>query len=164
MTSETKALLREAIEKDRLAARVLDTAAGLVEQGWCRFNMARTADGEDCTPQSPRACQWCARGALTAAFARLGLTRRERPYAYYVWDRLHPHGRSGADRARHALNLHIAGGDEMRVAKGCFPSITTWNDEPGRTQRGVVFAFRHAAANLRRRIEIVQDGIREAGG
>lgn len=165
MTPETIEALRESVEKDLLAARVLDTAALRIVRGWCRFNMARTADGEDCEPQSPSACQWCASGALDAAHFQLGLTRRDDPYRYLVWDRKRqPHGQSAAGRARYEMHLHLAGGDYAKVRAGNHKSITTWNDEEGRTKANILQAFGEAAGNIRLRIEVVQKGIREATG
>ena len=163
MKPETIEALRESVERDLVAARVLDTAALRIVRGWCRFNMARDADGVDCEPQSESARQWCASGALNAAHFQLGLTRRDDPYRYFVWDRKRqPHGQSAARRARYEMHVQLAGGDYARVRAGNHKSITTWNDEEGRTKAEIIQAFRDAAGAIRLRIEIVQKGIREA--
>ena len=160
MTPETIEQLRESVEKDLLAARLLDTAALFIVRGWCRFNMARNERGDDVQATDAAACRWCASGALTAAQAQLRLTCAS-IYGGMVWDaKREPLGQSASSRARGALAEHLK---QHHTEPGRFtPGLTQWNDDGARTKAQVIFAFRDAAGSLRLRIEAVAKRIRGA--
>lgn len=51
--------------------RVLEKARAKIEQGWCKEFVARDEHGAVVAPRSPRACSWCAEGAILASTRRL---------------------------------------------------------------------------------------------
>jgi hypothetical protein len=61
---ETTALPPEASDA---VTRLLIRARGFLERGWCRWAQARSATGRHVRPDSRRAVEWCAYGALVAA-------------------------------------------------------------------------------------------------
>ena len=51
-----------------MAAKILDRAADLVDQGWCRFTQAKDVSGRLAVrPTAPEAAQWCLIGAIIMA-------------------------------------------------------------------------------------------------
>ena len=158
LSNETIVKLRESNELDSLAARLLDCAAvSFIEKAWGRGDNARSADGSYCLPTSPEAVQWCAQGALSAAAFKLGVLVRDETYTAAI---VYANARRGSRitaRARHALQVAAAGGNETEAPQ---ISIKDWNDAPKQTAEKVAEAFRIGAGYLRERIEAVQDGIK----
>ena len=160
LSNATIVKLRESNELDSLAARLLDCAAlSFIEKAWGRGCHARSADGNYCLPTSPEAVQWCAHGALSAAAFKLGVLVRDERFTAAIVYADSKRGPRITARARHALQVAAAGGNE--TAAPCI-SITDWNDAPKQTTVRVAEAFRQGAGYLRERIEAVQDGIRRA--
>ena len=48
------------------AKQILQEGRTLIEKGWTQEKFARDADGDAVLAKSPRACAWCAEGALYA--------------------------------------------------------------------------------------------------
>jgi hypothetical protein len=64
--------MSETVEaQDIDAQRILHLAANLVEGGWTKGNMALDGMGDSIDPLDPRACAFCAHGALVAAANRI---------------------------------------------------------------------------------------------
>lgn len=53
--------------KGNRAKREIKVAGELLAQGFCKYNMAQTADGHLCDPTAPEAAKFCAWGALERA-------------------------------------------------------------------------------------------------
>ena len=51
---------------------LLTEARKLVKRGWCRQALAVDKEWVTCPPGSPKACRWCATGAVQAASWALG--------------------------------------------------------------------------------------------
>ena len=73
LTPATAEGLRLSKEKDLMAARLLDRAAGYVDEGWTQCCDAVDANGSGVPPFAKRAECWCALGAVRAALVRTGL-------------------------------------------------------------------------------------------
>ena len=98
-------------------AKVLRRAGELVEQGWCRFYLAMTGTGICFEgPTSPKAVQWCARGAIQRAAHELDV----------------------ADESDRVEDL---AGENYGGAFG----LAHWNNDPERTADEVAAALREAA-------------------
>lgn len=107
-------------------ADVLDRAADLIEPegAWTQGAYAKTADGNHFMHgDAAGAVCWCAIGAIDKASASQG-----RDHPNYLW--------LGAAR-------QLA--DILPQACGLNDTITTFNDDPGRTQAEVVAKLREAA-------------------
>jgi hypothetical protein len=150
--------LRKGNDLDRMAARVLDTAAHFVSRGWCQGREATTRQHYpsipvSASPRSAEAACWCASAALLMAQDKLGL-RVPGSNGSWIWR--DDKARRAADRASFALRAVIGGGEAEGI------SIPNWNDSPWREKADVLEAFKQGAGTIRERIEVVQRGIREA--
>jgi len=106
------------------AARILERAADLVEEGWARRCFACDTWGASVEPTSGLAVAWCPLGAIDRASLELGFPDEE-----------------CANAAETILTAEI-----LRLGHHSLP---TWNDEPGRTADEVTDLMREAAASLR---------------
>lgn len=118
--------MSEQIEGRTEIARVLYGAARILEPegAWCQGWYAKDANGmdvrameDDCDALSPRACQFCAVGAIRRAAGD---------------------AEEAVDPAVDVLVRVVK--DDMNA------SVTLWNDAPERTQAEVVAKLREAAA------------------
>lgn len=64
------------------AADVLERAAALVRQGWCKHSLAQDAAGEPVYPTDEDACRWCASGAILRAVHDLDASVPTHLHAY----------------------------------------------------------------------------------
>lgn len=101
-----------------VAARVLERAAALVETGWTQDAYAVTMEGEEVNVCSPRACAWCATGAIHAASA----------------------GRMNFSAA-YALILDVS--RRLKATTGV--ALAAWNDHPDREPEEVALFLRAQA-------------------
>lgn len=98
---------------------ILSRAADILDQpnAWTQDSLAKDSEGAYLnTATSPNACQWCALGAMLKASNNTDI-----------------------NAAANKLKQVIGMGDP-------FYSISSWNDDPARTQAEVVAALREAAA------------------
>lgn len=107
---------------------ILQHAAQLVKHGWTTKVLARGANDTEVFVEHPRACRFCALGAIARAKYDLGETVGGQQDAIRTLQR--------------ALCPHVS--DEGFAADP--PQISDWNDRPGRTQAEVVALFRRAIA------------------
>jgi hypothetical protein len=102
------------------AAGVLDETRKLIEAGWCRGSDARDAAGSPVAPGDPAATEWSLLGALGVVAAQSKVALEELATALA------------------ALAGVIAD-----------PSLSHWNDEPGRTKATVLETLARASSDLR---------------
>lgn len=102
------------------AAEVLEETRKLIEAGWCRGSDARDAAGAAVAPGDPAAIEWSLLGALGVVAAQSKVALEELATALA------------------ALAGVIAD-----------PSLSHWNDEPGRTQETVLATLARASSDLR---------------
>ena len=134
------------------AARLLETAAGLVALGWTRDANARLADSTPCSPESPAAACWCAMGALTAASHELGIHTERDGY-----QDLKVPGADYKTRLRIMGDARIALREAIKErlhpnslsAVSVTLSITNWNDDEADSGDVVARTMKRAAAILR---------------
>ena len=134
------------------AARLLETAAGLVDLGWTTNANARLADGTPCSPEQPAAACWCAQGALTAAQHELGIHTQSDGYQdlsvpapdYSARLRILEQARQGLRKAIEE-GLH----PESLSAVSVTLCITNWNDAEAVGGAQVARTMRRGAAILR---------------
>lgn len=103
-------------------ADVIDYALNLLQHPsrWCQGDYAVTDDGTPCQPAAPDARRWCLLGALERG-----------GYAYgHSIDQLHALARRTAAQPRPDN------------------TITTWNDQPGRTHTEVLDLLRQMRDSL----------------
>ena len=155
--TERVAKLRARNDIDLEAARLLDCAAGKVEQGWTQTANARDGLGEPVNAHDSRAVCWCAHGAINAAAYQIGVTVTDDngQLLYAGTD-------SGIilDRARRAVRLTIERPAASMLAMSGL-SIAKWNDKPERTAGAVAAQLRAGAEKLRLHIERTQRYIAE---
>lgn len=113
-------------EEREEVARVLNDAADLLAPRgrWCRLDLALSDDGMQVEPTSPRACKWCAWGAIQAV------------------------AQSGhiAAQALQAASYSIDG--RIGIMPFTAYRLEYWNDQMGRSKREVIALFRKAAAQV----------------
>ena len=97
-----------------------DVAIAKIEQGWCQGYSAVDKEGTHVSPSDPRACAFCAIGALAAAL----------PDSYQENEQM-------SWRLRRI----------MRNKMGKDLLITEWNDDPATTKEDVLAMFRLAKAD-----------------
>jgi hypothetical protein len=102
------------------AAGVLEETQRLIETGWCRGSDARDAAGGAVAPGDPGATEWSLLGALGVVAAQSKVALEELATALA------------------ALAGVIAD-----------PSLSHWNDVPGRTQASVLATLARASSDLR---------------
>ena len=140
------------IEEAREAARLLETAAGLVDLGWTTNANARLGDGTPCNPEDPAAACWCAQGALTAAQHELGLhTTRDGAQDVTVPSADYSQRLQILSRARQGLRKAIEEGlhPMSLMAVSITLCITNWNDDEAVGGAQVARTMRRGAAILR---------------
>lgn len=135
-----------------VAARLLETAAGLVALGWTTNANARLADGTPCSPEQPAAACWCAQGALTAAQHLMGIhTQRDGGQDIHLAGPVYNERASILDKARNALRDAIREGlhPSSLAAVSVTLCITNWNDDEADGGDVVARTMRRAAELLR---------------
>ena len=161
LTPATVEGLRLSKEKDLMAARLLDRAAGYVEQGWAQCCDAVDANGSGVPPFSKRAECWCALGAIRAAKVRIGLVTLYQDAAgdlQYPRE-MTPFAASVYSRALHAATQAMVGRAPKHPAM--YTSVVTrWNDTEAMSGETVARKLRAGAALIWRRIEDLQRAIR----
>lgn len=115
--------------------RVLHLAANLVWQGWIKGNMAVDGMGDAIDPMDPRACAFCAHGALVAAVRRI-----------------YP------EMSHFKINEKVEDINEAIIGIGLIPDdqgnycanavVHQWNDEAFRMKIDVVETLRKAAEKI----------------
>lgn len=103
-------------------AELLRTARGYIAQGWTQHNVARDAQGDPVTVDSPRAKSWCMLGSVMLAMRNTD------------W------GETNDWRKRVHNRLVDAMLTADPSATGC-TSLAQYNDEPGRTVDEVLAVF-----------------------
>ena len=160
LTPATIEGLRLSKEKDLMAARLLDRAAGYVDEGWTQCCDAVDANGSGVPPFSKRAECWCALGAIRAAKVRIGLVTLYQDAAGDLQypKAMTPFAASVYSRALCAAAQAMAGRTPKHPA--LYASVVTkWNDTEAMSGEAVARKLREAATLIWRRIEHVQTGI-----
>ena len=134
------------------AARLLETAAGLVALGWTTGANARYADGTPCSPEQPAAACWCAMGSMTAASHLMGIHTQTGDYVdLNVPTRDYVKRLRIQTKARYALRKAIAEGrhPSSLSATSVTLCISNWNDDEAEDGGEVSRTMVRAAAILR---------------
>lgn len=134
------------------AARLLETAAGLVDLGWTTNANARAADGTPVSAEAPYAACWCAQGALGAAQHLLGIhTQRDGCIDSELTEPVYIERLRILNRARSALREAIAAGQHPSSLSAVSVTlcITNWNDDEAGDGDEVSRTLRRAGELLR---------------
>ena len=102
----------------------------LVEQGWTRFAMGRTANGTSVSATHPKACKFCAHGGLARACRDLRLTD--------------DHLVKAVQELQNSISY-------ISFENGGGTALTTYNDDSPNKDR-VVKLFADTAKDLKKRI------------
>ena len=107
---------------------------------WATHQMARTANGERTTPESPDARSFCAYGALRVEAFRLVAPTdlASRGGAFKL-----------AEQASKHLGLAVVKRGAKTYARDAPRTVMEWNDAPGRTHRDVIDAYERAMKTTR---------------
>ena len=161
LTPETVEGLRLSKEKDLMAARLLDRAAGYVDEGWTQCTDAVAADGAKVPPYSKRATCWCALGAIRAAQVRIGLMAlyQDAEGNLQYSGEMTPFASSVYSRALYAAVQAMVGRAPRHPAMYA-SVITNWNDTEAMSGETVGRKLRAGASLIWRRIEDMQRAIR----
>ena len=161
LTPATVEGLRLSKEKDLMAARLLDRAAGYVNEGWAQCCDAVDANGSGVPPFSKRAECWCALGAVRASLVRIGLITL---YQDAAGDLQYPKAMTPFAVSVYSRALCEAAQAMVgRVPKhpALYASVVTkWNDTEAMSGEGVARKLREAARVIWKRVEDTQGAIR----